>query len=190
MKWLSLGFHVLHVSFFTTRRSQSTISATNIPVLLQQDLKKHSYHRQLEMLIFWDTCSYFMNYSTGIIPDLVKKFLPNFCQWSFMISSTLCFLVAKIDNHASTAHNPSFSRIWSEPGRGRKEWISEWEALLSFIGVHKYDDICSPVPKLSSPHSESLPASIRFPKNFQPVGVSYSCICRALATLEQIGTHK
>lgn len=48
---------------------------------------------------------------------LVKKFLPNFCQWSFMISSTLCFLVARMDNHASTAHKPSFSRMWSEPGR-------------------------------------------------------------------------
>lgn len=46
------------------------------------------------------------------------------------------------------------------------------------------------MPKLSSPHSESLPASIRFPKNFQPVGVSYNCIWRALATLEQIGAHK
>ena len=43
--------------------------------------------------------------------DLVKKFLPNFCQWSFMISSTLCFLVARMDSQASTAHRPSFSRM-------------------------------------------------------------------------------
>lgn len=58
------------------------------------------------------------------ISHLVKKFLPNFCQWSFMISSTLCFLVARMDNHASTAHKPSFSLMWSEPGRsadGRSE---------------------------------------------------------------------
>lgn len=60
--------------------------------------------------------------------------------------------------------------------------------LLEFC-LHTYDDFHPPVPKLSSPHSESFPASIRFPKNFQPVGVSYSCICRALATLEQIDTH-
>lgn len=90
--------------------------------------KKH--HWQPEILLFWDSSSHFINYkSTGSIPDLVKKFLPNFCQWSFMISSTLCFLVAKIDNHASTAHKPSFSRIWSEPGRlaeGEKRgWVIE-----------------------------------------------------------------
>lgn len=36
---------------------------------------------------------------------------------------------------------PSFSRMWSEP-----------------------------VPKLSSPQTDKFPASIRFPKNFQPVG--------------------
>lgn len=36
---------------------------------------------------------------------------------------------------------PSFSRMWSEP-----------------------------VPKLSSPQIDKLPASMRFPKNFQPVG--------------------
>lgn len=130
---------------------------------------------------------------TRINADLVKKFLPNFCQWSFMISSTLCFLVAKIDNHASTAQRPSFSRIWSEPGwskeRGETAWVNKGMTgfLLPFLTIKKSDD--TPVPKLSSPHNESLPASIRFPKNFQPVGVSYSCICRALATLEQKGTH-
>lgn len=43
-----------------------------------------------------------------------------------------------------------------------------------------------PVPKLSSPHKDSLPASIRFPKNFQPVGVSYNSILFALATLQEI----
>lgn len=36
---------------------------------------------------------------------------------------------------------PSFSRMWSEP-----------------------------VPKLSSPQIDNFPASIRFPKNFHPVG--------------------
>lgn len=38
-------------------------------------------------------------------------------------------------------HMPSFSRMWSEP-----------------------------VPKLSSPQIDKFPASIRFPKYFQPVG--------------------
>lgn len=42
-----------------------------------------------------------------------------------------------------------------------------------------------PVPKLSSPQSDSLLASIRFPKNFQPVGVSYKAIFVALATLQR-----
>lgn len=46
---------------------------------------------------------------------LVKKFRPNLCQWSFMISSTLCLRVARIESHANTAHRPSFSRMWSEP---------------------------------------------------------------------------
>lgn len=64
------------------------------------------------------------------ISHLVKKFLPNFCQWSFMISSTLCFLVARMDIHASTAHKPSFSRMWSEPGR-RAEGRSERDAAHS-----------------------------------------------------------
>jgi hypothetical protein len=27
-----------------------------------------------------------------------------------------------------------------------------------------------PVPKLSSPHTEHMPASMRLPKNFHPVG--------------------
>lgn len=36
---------------------------------------------------------------------------------------------------------PSFSRMWSDP-----------------------------VPKLSSPQIDNTPASIKFPKNFQPVG--------------------
>lgn len=68
---------------------------------------------------------------TRNIADLVKKFLPNFCQWSFMISSTLCFLEAKIDNHASTAHRPSFSRMWSEPAWAAttedvNDWVNAW----------------------------------------------------------------
>mmetsp|Transcript_2328 Transcript_2328/g.8215 ORF Transcript_2328/g.8215 Transcript_2328/m.8215 type:complete len:206 (-) Transcript_2328:239-856(-) len=48
-----------------------------------------------------------------------------------------------MESQLSTAHMPSFSRTWSLP-----------------------------VPKLSSPHTEHLPASIRFPKYFHPVGVS------------------
>mmetsp|Transcript_4179 Transcript_4179/g.15319 ORF Transcript_4179/g.15319 Transcript_4179/m.15319 type:complete len:205 (-) Transcript_4179:767-1381(-) len=48
-----------------------------------------------------------------------------------------------MESHASTAHGPSFSRMWSEP-----------------------------VPKLSSPQMLRRPASIRLPKNFHPVGVS------------------
>lgn len=55
---------------------------------------------------------------------------------------------------------------------------------LFFSLTHKL-----PVPKLSSPHRESLPSSIRFPKNFQPVGVSYSWILQALATLAQEQTN-
>lgn len=42
-----------------------------------------------------------------------------------------------------------------------------------------------PVPKLSSPQRDSLLASIKFPKNFQPVGVSYKAIFVALATLQR-----
>ena len=53
------------------------------------------------------------------------------------------YLWANICSQASTAHKPSFSLTWSDP-----------------------------VPKLSSPHKFIKPASIRFPKNFQPVGVS------------------
>lgn len=70
-------------------------------------------------------------------------------------------------------------------GKRGDKWVHKGHCflLLEFCGI-KYYIFHSPVPKLSSPHSESLPASIRFPKNFQPVGVSYSCIFRALATLE------
>lgn len=42
-----------------------------------------------------------------------------------------------------------------------------------------------PVPKLSSPQRDSLLASIKFPKNFQPVGVSYKATFVAFATLER-----
>ena len=38
-------------------------------------------------------------------------------------------------------------------------------------------------PKLSSPQIAILPASSRFPKNFQPVGVSKQSFDIALATL-------
>jgi len=40
-----------------------------------------------------------------------------------------------------------------------------------------------PVPKLSSPHSDIRPESIRLPKNFQPVGVTKSSFPFAWATL-------
>lgn len=56
---------------------------------------------------------------TSLPPYLVKKFLPYFCQWSFRISSTLCLRTANIDSHARTAHSPSFSRMWSEPVKGK-----------------------------------------------------------------------
>lgn len=57
-------------------------------------------------------------------PYLVKKFLPYFCQWSFMMSSTLCLRVARMDSHARTAHSPSFSRMWSEPAKPQNKHIS------------------------------------------------------------------
>ena len=60
---------------------------------------------------------------------------------------------ANIDNQASTAHGPSFSRTWS-----------------------------APVPKDSSPHTDKRPASIKLPKNFQPVGVSKHSTPRPAAT--------
>ena len=40
-----------------------------------------------------------------------------------------------------------------------------------------------PVPKLSSPHKFIHPASIRFPKNFHPVGVSYTYFFMPTPTL-------
>ncbi|KAG7260305.1 hypothetical protein CRUP_029657 [Coryphaenoides rupestris] len=46
-----------------------------------------------------------------VFTDLVKKFLPNLSQCSFMMSSTVCCLVARMDSQASTAHSPSFSRM-------------------------------------------------------------------------------
>mmetsp|Transcript_37102 Transcript_37102/g.90078 ORF Transcript_37102/g.90078 Transcript_37102/m.90078 type:complete len:207 (+) Transcript_37102:573-1193(+) len=62
---------------------------------------------------------------------------------------------ASIWSQHSTAHMPSFSLTWSLP-----------------------------VPKLSSPHTkgEYLPLSIRFPKNFHPVGVSNNGIPLLLHT--------
>lgn len=66
------------------------------------------------------------------IIHLVKKFLPNFCQCSFMMSSTLCLRVARIDSQASTAHRPSFSRIWSEPSRQKINNVREREKRPQF----------------------------------------------------------
>ena len=43
-----------------------------------------------------------------------------------------------------------------------------------------------PVPKLSSPHRDSFPASIRLPKYFHPVGTSYSDKPFASATLKHV----
>lgn len=43
-----------------------------------------------------------------------------------------------------------------------------------------------PAPKLSSPHKDSLPASIRLPKKFHPGGVSYNSIFVAFATLQRM----
>jgi hypothetical protein len=80
-------------------------------------------------------------------------------QWSARICSTDCLRLARMSSQNSTAQRPSFSRTWLEP-----------------------------VPKLSSPHSVTLPASIRLPKNFQPVGVSKQgtpsfCATRSAAAL-------
>lgn len=58
-------------------------------------------------------------------------------------------------------HNPSFSLTW-------------------------YD----PVPKDSYPQSEIKPSSIKLPKNFQPVGVSYNLtpnFCATLSTAPEVG---
>lgn len=41
-----------------------------------------------------------------------------------------------------------------------------------------------PVPKLSSPHRDSTPESIRLPKYFQPVGTSYTDRPFSAATLQ------
>ena len=41
-----------------------------------------------------------------------------------------------------------------------------------------------PCPKLSSPHNDNRLASIKFPKNFQPVGTSNISKPLALATLQ------
>ena len=77
---------------------------------------------------------------------------PYSAQCSLVICSTVTFSPptgtsllrsARMESHASTAHGPSFSRMWSEP-----------------------------VPKDSSPQMDRRPASMRLPKNFQPVGVS------------------
>lgn len=66
----------------------------------------------------------------------------------------------------------------------RCDWVRGNSYWCHSLKKEKCDDRVSPVPKLSSPHRESLPASIKFPKNFQPVGVSYRSICSVLATLK------
>lgn len=57
---------------------------------------------------------------------------------------------------------------------------------MAVVGKEILAQECNlPVPKLSSPQRDSLLASIKFPKNFQPVGVSYKAIFVALATLQR-----
>lgn len=71
--------------------------------------------------------------------------------------SSIDFLVCSImDNQAKAAQMPSFSRMWLEP-----------------------------VPNDSSPHKQSLSASIKLPKYFQPVGVSKISFFFAAATLQK-----
>ena len=62
---------------------------------------------------------------------------------SFSPTATPSFFFARMLSQLSTVQRPSFSRTWSEL-----------------------------VPKLSSPHTEHRPSSMRLPKNFQPVGTS------------------
>ena len=56
-------------------------------------------------------------------------------------------------------------------------------------GMECYRIWSEPVPKLSSPHSDIRPASIRLPKNFQPVGVTKHSFCFAWATLTMWQLH-
>jgi len=85
----------------------------------------------------------------------LKKFRPYCAQCSMATSSTLTsgapagaprFRTARMDSQASTAHMPSFSRTWS-----------------------------APVPKLSSPHTEHLPA--RAVANNPPFQDPWECAC-------------
>lgn len=84
------------------------------------------------------------------------------------------FLYARIDNQAKTAQIPSFSRIWSDPVKKLNQEFQKppdrscW--LFDLMIYYTYVARSLPVPKLSSPQMEHNPASIKFPKNFQPVG--------------------
>ena len=104
----------------------------------------------------------------------MKKFLPYWVQWSFNISSTLCLRMARIDSQANTAQMPSFSRMWSEP-------------VLFIRKIHHLErkgiNRLGNYPKLSSPHKDNRPASIRLPKYFQPVGTSKQVFFNLAATL-------
>jgi hypothetical protein len=66
----------------------------------------------------------------------------------------LAFNPAKIWSHANTVQSPSFSLTWFDP-----------------------------VPNDSSPHKAIKSYSIKFPKNFHPVGVSKHFTFNYLATL-------
>lgn len=68
--------------------------------------------------------------------------------------SVFSLILAKTCNHARTVHNPSFYLTWNEP-----------------------------VPNDYSPQIEIRPSYIKFPKNFQPVGVSYNFTPNFSATL-------
>lgn len=124
MDMLILEILCTAVLLLTTRSQCSTVQYQPHPCIRPVGAQQTESWKQEAFQTFstqptWNTCLMGFEptcHSTCFSSDLVKKFLPNFCQWSFMISSTLCFLVAKIDNHASTAHRPSFSRMWSEPG--------------------------------------------------------------------------
>lgn len=46
-------------------------------------------------------------------------------QCSLTICSTAFFPEAMMDNHTSTDHSPSFSRMWSEPRKERKHSVNK-----------------------------------------------------------------
>jgi hypothetical protein len=63
----------------------------------------------LRMSLCGQSSNLFCSYRNTLLLQIV--FRPYKVQWSFRICSTVCFLVARIDSQARTAHIPSFSRI-------------------------------------------------------------------------------